>query len=239
MCSAALVACSDSGSDEDQPTIAPPDPAETTTTVMNADGTPPARTSYVAQVNGDIEVWKEADSAESTTLKASDESSGTITFLVVDRRTDGWLEVELPGPPAGSKGFVREDDVFLSRHRFRIEVSLGAHEIIVYTGPLQAVRAPVSLGPDVPEAGTSTYIKELLAPEFMNIYGSPVYGLAGAENSPEDFKAGQGVLAIHPVDVSTLGGPAVAGSIGIDPAVLARLTSGMTLPLGTPVDIVE
>ncbi|HEY8546541.1 MAG TPA: L,D-transpeptidase [Acidimicrobiales bacterium] len=235
----ALVACSDSGDDEASAPRIAPESAETTTTTLEADGTPPPRTSYVAQVNEEIEVWEEANSADSTTLSPDGETSDMLTFLVVDRRDDGWLEVLLPGPPVGSKGFVREEDVFLSRHRFRIEVSISRNELLVYAGPLEAVRAPAALGPDTPPAGTATYVKELLAPEFMNIYGSPVYGLAGFTNSPEEFKAGSGVAAIHPVDVSTLGRPAPAGSIGIDPAVLERLTSGMMLPLGTPVDIVE
>jgi hypothetical protein len=234
-----LPACSGGGSDDaDGPTIAP-EPAETTTTTVNADGTPPPRTSYVAQVSEDVEVWEEANSADSTTLSPDGESSDLLTFLVIDRRDDGWLEVLLPTPPAGSKGFVQEEDVFLSRHRYRIEVSRSSNEIIVYAGPLVAVRAPVALGPDAPAAGTSTFVKELLAPEFMNNYGSPVYGLAGSANTPEALKTGTGVVAIHPVDVSTLGRPAPAGSIGVDPDVIARLSSGMALPLGTPVDIVD
>jgi hypothetical protein len=234
-----LAACSESSPDDASgPSIAP-ESADATTTTVAEDGTPPPRTSYVAQVNGEVEVWEEANSSESTTLASEDETSETLTFLVVDRRDDGWLEVLLPGPPIGSKGFIKEDDVFLSRHRFRIEVSRSTNEMTVFAGPLEAVRAPVALGPDTPAAGTSTYVKELLAPEFMNIYGSPVYGLAGAANTPEELKAGTGVVAIHPVEVSTLGRPAPAGSIGVDPALIARLTSGMTLPLGTPVDIVE
>lgn len=232
-------ACSESSPDDASgPSIAP-ESADSTTTTTAADGTPPARTSYVAQVNGEVEVWEEANSSESTTLTPDGETSDSLTFLVIDRRDDGWLEVLLPGPPLGSKGFIKEEGIFLSRHRFRIEVSLSANEMVVFAGPLEAVRAPVALGPDAPAAGTSTYVKELLAPEFMNIYGSPVYGLAGAANTPEEFKAGTGVVAIHPVEVSTLGRPAPAGSIGVDPALIARLTSGMTLPLGTPVDIIE
>jgi hypothetical protein len=235
---ATVAACSDDDPPASGPTIAPA-ASETTTTTMGADGTPPPRTSYVAQVRGKVKVWKTANSSESTTLSSSDEGSQLLTFLVVDRRDDGWLEVLLPTPPAGGTGFIQEKDVFLSRHRFRIEVSRSKNEMIVYAGPLEALKTPVALGPDAPPAGTATYIKELRAPEFMNIYGSPVYGLAGAANKPEDFKAGKGVVAIHPVDVSTLGRPVPAGSIGVDPGVLARLTSGMTLPLGTPVDVVD
>jgi len=233
----ALVSCS-SDEPSEGPTIAPEHSATTSTTI-GADGAPPPRTSYVAQVRGKIKVWEHANSSDSTTLSSEHEGSDLVTFLVLDRRDDGWLEVLLPTSPAGTQGFVQEKDIFLSRHRYRIEISSSKHEMRVYAGPLEAVKAPVALGPDAPAAGTATFIKELLAPEFVNLYGSPVYGLAGADNSPEDFKAGTGVLAIHSVDVAALGKPAGAGSIGVDPAVLARLTSGMTLPLGTPVDIIE
>jgi len=233
----ALVSCS---SDEPSggPTIAP-EYSATTSTTIGADGAPPPRTSYVAQVRGDVEVWEHANSSDSTTLSSDQEGSDLVTFLVTDRRDDGWLEVLLPTSPAGTQGFVQEEDIFLSRHRYRIEISRSTFEMRVYAGPLEAVKTPVALGPDAPAAGTSTFIKELLAPEFMNLYGSPVYGLAGADNSPEDFKAGTGVLAIHPVGVAALGKAAASGSIGVDPAILARLTSGMTLPLGTPVDFIE
>ena len=99
--------------------------------------------------------------------------------------------------------------------------------------------ASQSAGRSVAPAGTATFIKELRGPEFQNIYGSPVYGLAGAANTAEEFKEGKGVLAIHPVELAALGKPATAGCIGVDPALLTRFTVELSLPLGTPVDIVE
>lgn len=232
----ALAACS-GGDEEDQPTIAP-ESADSTTTTIAADGTPPARLSYVAQARGKLQVWKQANSADKTELSSDDEGSDLLTFLVLDRRNDGWLEVILPTKPLDT-GFVREADVVLTRHRYRLEISLSRRELAVYAGPVEAARSKVALGPDVPPAGTATFIKELRAPEFMSLYGSPVYGLAGAANTAADFKAGKGVVAIHPVEVATLGTTTTMGSIGIDPTLLNRLTTELTLPLGTPVDIVE
>lgn len=238
--SVALVACSESEEPEGtEPRIAPESSADATTTTIGTDGVPPPRTTHVAQARGEIEVWKTANSSESSTLDSADEGSELVTFVVLDRRDDGWLEVLLPTSPAGSKGFVQEEDVVLTRHRYRIEISRSRFEMIVYAGPLEALRTPVALGPDAPAAGTATFIKELRAPEFMNLYGSPVYGLAGAANTAEEFKAGRGVVAIHPVEVGLLGKAAPGGSVGVDPDALVRMTSGMTLPLGTPVDIVD
>jgi hypothetical protein len=232
----ALAACSKDGS-EDQPRIAPESSA-TTSTTTGADGTPAARTSYVAQARGEIKVWEHAATADTTTLSSNDEGSDLLTFLVIDRRNDGWLEVILPTEPLAT-GFLREDDVVLTRHRYRIEVSVSRREIILYAGAVEAAKSKVALGPDAPAAGTATFIKELRAPEFMTLYGSPVYGLAGAANTAEEFKTGKGVTALHPVEPATLGTTTPAGSIGLDPALLTRFTTELTLPLGTPVDIIE
>ena len=236
--SAALVACSGSGGDP-APTISPESAAESTTTTTLPDGSTPSRVTLVAQSNGKVRVWKEANSADSITLNAADQGSKLLTFLVVDQRDDGWLEVLLPGAPVGSKGFIQAKDVQVSRHRYRIEVSLSKHEIKLFAGQLEAAKSTVALGPDVPPAGTETFIKELRGPEFMTLYGSPIFGLAGASNSAKDIKAGKDVLAIHPVAVASLGKTTPTGSIGVDPALMTRMTASLILPLGTPVDIVE
>jgi hypothetical protein len=236
--SAALVACSGSAGDN-EPTISPESVAESTTTTTLPDGSAPSRTSLVAQSNGKVKVWKEANSADSVTLDSADQGSKLLTFLVIDQRDDGWLEVLLPGGPVGSKGFIRAKDVEMSRHRYRIEVSLSKHEFKLFAGQLEAAKSKVALGPDVPPAGTETFIKELRGPEFMTLYGSPLFGLAGASNSAKDIKAGKDVLAIHPVAVTSLGKTTPTGSIGVDPALMKRMTTSLILPLGTPVDIVE
>jgi hypothetical protein len=234
----ALVGCSDSSGSGNEPTISPESAAVTTTTTK-PDGTVPARTSLVAQARGKVKVWKEANSSDATTLASSDEGSGLLTFLVVKKRDDGWLQVELPTPPLGSTGFIRAKDVVLTRHRYRIEVSRGKHELTLFAGQLEAASSKVALGPDAPPAGTETFIKELRGPEFMTLYGSPFFGLAGARNTPEQIKAGSKVVAIHPVAVGTLGTSTATGSIGVDPALMKRLTTTLVLPLGTPVDIVQ
>jgi hypothetical protein len=235
----ALTACTDSGgNDSNEPTISPESAAPTTTTTM-PDGSVPSRTTTVAQARGKVKVWKEANSADYTTLSSNDEGSGLLTFVVIKKRNDGWLEVELPTAPMGSKGFVHEKDMVLTRHRYRIEVSRSKHELRLFAGQLEAATSKVALGPDVPPAGTETYIKELRGPEFMTLYGSPFFGLAGAPNTAKQVKAGSKVVAIHPEAVANLGKTVPTGSIGVDPALMTRLTTTLILPLGTPVDIIE
>jgi hypothetical protein len=197
----------------------------------------------VAQaIESQIKVWDKPGKPDDfvTKLKASDETSGIVTFLVEERRDDGWLKVELPTAPAGTSGFVLERDVVLTRHRYRIEISRRAHKLVVFAGGVEAFDEKVAIGPDTPPAGTDTYIKEVLLPPAGSVYDPQAYtyGLAGAANSKQEFADGSGVVAIHAVaDPATLGADSPTGSIGMDPAVLKRLYENVGLPLGTPVAI--
>jgi hypothetical protein len=199
----------------------------------------------VAQASEDeINVWDEPGEPDAftKTLKAADETSGIVTFLVQERKADGWLEVQLPGPPVGSTGFILERDVVLTRHRYDIEISRGGHTLRVLASGVEAFNERVAIGPDTPPAGTSTYIKEVLLPPPGSVYDPQAYtyGLAGATNSKQQFADGAGVVAIHAVaDPATLGGDAPTGAVGMDRAILERLYEGIGLPLGTPVEIVD
>jgi hypothetical protein len=199
----------------------------------------------VAQsIDAQIHVWDEPGEPDdfARTLKAADETSGILTFLVEERRSDGWLKVRLPGPPVGSTGYVVEGDVVLTRHRYDIGISRSAHTLEVVANGVTAFEEQVTIGPDTPPAGTSTYIKEVLLPPQGSVYDGQAYtyGLAGGTNSPQQFADGRGVIAIHAVfDPATLGHDAPNGAIGMDRGVLERLYENIKLPLGTPVTITE
>jgi hypothetical protein len=210
-----------------------PEPSSTSDTVGGS-------AQLVAQSAGQVEVWEAADEdAASHMLSASTEPSQTLTFLVLEMVDDGWLEVQLPAPPPGTTGFVRTDDVDLSRHRYAIEVSRGEHTMTVLAGGVEAIVEPVAIGPDAPPAGTATYIKELLIPPDGTPYGGHVYGLAGWSNTEQQFGAGAGVVAIHGAAPAALGTDTLTGAIGTDPDVLTRLVDRVGLPLGTPVSITD
>lgn len=224
-------------SDLPETTISLPE-SRTPTTVVDG-------TFLVAQAaEAEIHVWDEPGEPEefTQTLSAVDETSGILTFLVQERRADGWLKVNLPGPPVGSTGFILEGDVVLTRHRYGIEVSRSQHRLTVHANGVETFNEQVAIGPDTPAAGTSTYIKEVLLAPPGSVYNPQTYtyGLAGAANSPQEFADGRGVLAIHAVaDRATLGHDAPFGAIGMDPEVLSRLYENIGLPLGTPVEIAE
>jgi hypothetical protein len=176
---------------------------------------------------------------ELATLSAPDAVSGRIVCLVVQQVGD-WVEVELPSGPAGRTGWVRRDDVALSRHRFRIEVARGARTLTLYTGSVVALSTPVALGPDAPAAGERRFVTELVQPaDPAGVYGAYAYGLSGAPNDVAAYASGQGVVAVHGVaDGTTLGTDTAAGSIGVAPEIMSRMADTIGLPLGTPVDVV-
>jgi hypothetical protein len=247
---AALTAAACSGGDDDtaaEDTSA--DSIEASTTIS----LPESRPSVIDEngsflvgqsIDAEIHVWDEPGDPDdyTRTLSAVDETSGVLTFLVEERRTDGWLKVRLPGPPLGDQGYVVQGDVVLTRHRYAIEVSRSTHTLKVIASGVDAFSEPVAIGPDTPPAGTSTYVKEVLLAPQGSVYDAQAYtyGLAGAANTPQQFADGSGVVAIHAVlDPATLGHDAPAGAIGMDRNVLERLYENIKLPVGTPVTITE
>lgn len=182
----------------------------------------------------------DADADELVTLSTDDQASGKVVCLVVQQVGD-WVEVHLPEGPADRTGWVERDDVALSRHRFRIEVSQSEHALTLYTGDTVALSAPVALGPDAPDVGEDLYIKELVQPPVPDgTYRTYAYGLSGSQNDLAAFTAGRGVVAVHGVgDPTALGTDVPAGSIGVGTDIVTRLVDTIGLPLGTPVDVVE
>ena len=182
----------------------------------------------------------QAGADEVVTLSAADEVSGKIVCLVV-QQIGSWVQVELPTGEGERRGWVARDDVTLSKHRFRIEVSLSDHTMTLYTGQLAAFTAPVGLGPDAPEAGESLFIKDLVkTPDPTSPYGEYAYGLSGSDNDLNAFTTGNGVVAVHgTADPSGLGGDVRYGSIAVGTEYVTRMVDTIGLPLGTPVEIVE
>lgn len=182
----------------------------------------------------------QAEADEVVTLSAADEVSGKIVCLVV-QQIGSWVQVELPSGEGERRGWVARDDVTLSKHRFRIEVSLSDHSMTLYTGRLAAFTAPVGLGPDAPEAGESLFIKDLVkTPDPTSPYGEYAYGLSGSDNDRDAFITGNGVVAVHgTADPSGLGDDVRYGSIAVGAEYVTRMVDTIGLPLGTPVEIVE
>lgn len=237
-------------SGEDDPDLAAPPDSETTAGTGGLDETTTAdsapaddATTLVAQARGEsIGVWSsptEDDEADRT-IRAADEASGQIVLLVKQELGPTWVEVYLPTAPSGSTGWVKRDDLTLSRHRFRIEVSRSTHTLTVYAGDVVALETPVAIGSsDAPPVGSGLFIKDLIeTPDAAGPYGRYTYGLSGSSNRIEDFEAGAGVVGIHGTDdEGSLGDDVPTGSVAIRADALDRLVGSIGLPLGTPVEI--
>jgi hypothetical protein len=176
---------------------------------------------------------------ELVTLRADEQVSGKITCLVVQQVGD-WVEIELP-VEFERRGWVHRDDVAISRHDFRIEVSRGEHELTLTMGDETALTEPVALGPDAPAEGSDLFVTELIEPpDDAPVYRRYAYGLSGSTNDLAGFRADEGVVAVHGVaDAERLGGDVDKGSIGVGTDVVATMVDAFGLPLGTPVTVVE
>jgi len=230
------------GCSADEPEIAVPPSDDRPRSNEADDGADDA--VLVAASSEDLQVWGSPDDDVPAveTLRVDRQISGEVVSVVVGERGRDWLEVELPTAPVGHTGWIKRADVTLSRHRFRIEVSLSDHTLTLHTGQAEALSARVAIGTaDTPEPGTTLFIKDLVKPPNPSgPYSRYAYGLSGTANDVAAFRAGRGVVAIHGVaDPSTLGRDVPTGSIAVAPDVMTRMVETYGLPLGTPVDVVE
>jgi hypothetical protein len=197
---------------------------------------------HVAQANGPTLVVREAaqsDADELLTLSADDQVGGVVVCVVV-QQVGNWVEVRLPSGAVDRTGWVDRDDVALSQHRFRIEVSRSERTLTLTVAGTVTLTAPVAIGPDAPVVGEHLFVKELVRPpDPAGPFGPYAYGLSGSDNRLDDFLTGVGVVAVHGTpDAAALGTDARTGSIAVGTDVITRMVDEIGLPLGTPVDIV-
>jgi hypothetical protein len=214
-------------------------PSSGTTTATAPPGA--ERPQLVASALGaTVDVWESPSEspAPERTLAASDEASGMIVLLVKQQLGPTWIEVYLPTAPAGTTGWVRQDQVSVSQHGYRIVVSRSAHTLTLYEFTDARLVAPVSIGAtDAPAAAAGLYVKDLVeTPSPDGPYGRYAYGLSGSGNRLEQFDAGAGVVAIHGLpDGTEAGGDVATGSLGVDEEALHQMVTEIGVPLGTPV----
>ncbi len=213
-------------------------------TTIPSEGSEEAKASEVAEAKSDpIAVYPDAtDDIPARQITAEEATSAPDVPLVflVKRHSRDRVEVYMPTAPAGSTGWLREEDVNLSRVSFRIEISLASHRLRVFDAERSLVDEPTAVGgTDRPTAGTTYYLKELLRPPDQGgPYGRYAYVFSGASTSVASFTTGKGMIGIHGTkDPSSIGEDMPSGSIGIESDVLTRLIDEIGLPLGTPVTV--
>ncbi|MEZ5380386.1 MAG: L,D-transpeptidase [Microthrixaceae bacterium] len=212
-----------------------------------AEGVPDWR-SYVATAKaelGAVPVFDAVGGAQQAIVEDRSSEGFPAVFLVreldVDDAPDGevWHEVWLPIRPNGSHGFVRDDDVTLSYHDYRLSVDLSDHEVRLYTAGVLTETYLAGVGTDrTPTPGGTFYTKELLRPTNRGgPYGTHAYGLSGFSNTLTQFAGSDGVVGLHGTDdPDSVGKDVSAGCIRLQNADIDELVD--RLPLGVPVDIV-
>lgn len=150
----------------------------------------------------------------------------------------GWLPVLLPMRPNGSVGWIRIDEVELTRNPYRIEVDVDDFTLTVYREEDVFFRTVVGIGEgETPTPHGSFYLTDLLRPSDPDgIYGPYAYGLSGFSESLTSFNGGAGVIGIHGTnEPSALGARVSHGCIRVANTAITEMAT--FLPLGTPVEI--
>ena len=201
---------------------------------------PSAQSTLVARANGaSIAVFESPGAPDpKLRLRSPNEYGAPAVFLVKKRQPD-WLEVLLPIRPNGSRGWIRQSDVSLASHPFRIKVELGAHRITVWNENKVFLQEPVGVGrADAPTPGGEYFLTVLLRPPDPNgPYGHYAFGLSGYSEVYKSFAGGPGALGLHGTnDPSGLGKDVSAGCIRMSNEGITKLAA--VLPLGTPLEIV-
>ena len=194
--------------------------------------------SIVATARPDqIEIFDIPDGQIIEVMDSPTPTNGPLVFLTLTNASE-WHEVLLPIRPNGSRGWVRNSDVDLAAHNFRIQVDLEDFRCRVFERGVPIFDAVAGVAAEnTPTPGGSYYLTELIAPEIPDtVYGSFAYGLSGFSEVFETFEGGPGQLGIHGTsDPATLGTPVSAGCIRLHNDDVARLVT--YLPLGVPVEV--
>lgn len=161
------------------------------------------------------------------------------TFLVRARR-DGWLRALLPMEPNGSEGWIRERDVRVSEHPYRIEVDLGERRLTAYRGQSVVLREHVAVGTSATPTPDGLFFTTLLVrpDDPSGPYGPFAYGLSAYSEVLDTFAGGDGQVAIHGTNTPwAIGQAASHGCIRLRNEAISKLAR--ILPLGTPVRITK
>ena len=196
--------------------------------------------SFVAAARGRSLAVFRTPAARSPFLRlANPDEFGAPRVLLVRRLTAGWAQVYLPVRPNLSTGWVPIGAVLLRRDGYRVVVRERRHLLTLWHDDRLAMRARIGVGGALtPTPPGRYYVTQVLQPPPGGPFGPYALGLSGHSNVLRSFGGGDGQLAIHGTnDPSSIGHDVSHGCIHLDDAAVTRLA--LTLPLGTPVQIVR
>jgi lipoprotein-anchoring transpeptidase ErfK/SrfK len=165
--------------------------------------------------------------------------SAEVLAVVGSPDAAGWVQVELPIRPNGSRGWIRTAGVVFSQTSYQVVVNVQADAVTVTDAGHLVLTTPAAVGkPSTPTPVGHTYLWELIRPDNPDgAYGPYIFGLALFSDTYAVFNGGDAQIGIHGQDEpSSVGHPESHGCVRLGNDVISRL-AGM-LPLGTPVTIV-
>ncbi len=196
--------------------------------------------SVIATAKGDwVDVYRNpADPNTSLRLIKGRSVAGPVVLMAVGADGD-FVRVAIPLRPNGTLGWVRRSDVTLIRSAFRVEVDLSTNTMTVFDGQKVSLRASIAAG----TGGTPTprglfFLKEVVPQAPGGALGPYAFGLSGFSDVLTSFGGGEGVIGIHGTNApGKLGSNVSHGCVRVDNVTITKMAR--SLPLGTPVEIIE
>lgn len=164
-----------------------------------------------------------------------------LSEVVTDASGQGWVRVRLPERPNRSSGFVRTSEVTLGATSMRIVVRIGARSVELWKGGRRIGRYRAAVGTSGTPTPTGMFAIQDPVPSLgaqRGYLGPYILTLTAYSPVLTSFMGGNGLVAIHGTNASSLLGQAVShGCIRISNEAVSRLYT-IARP-GVPVEIVR
>jgi L,D-transpeptidase catalytic domain len=186
-----------------------------------------------------VQIYDEAGSEQPVEALYSTTYFGSPTTLPVVQRGGDWLKVMLPTRPNGSEGWIHAADAKLSTVVDYVRVDLGERRLVWVHDGVVALDTTVAVGaPSSPTPTGSFFVTDLLPQDPRGPYGAWIVGLDAHSEVMSTFEGGDARIGIHGTnDPASIGQATSSGCVRVDATSLDRLAR--SLPLGTPVDIIQ
>ncbi len=231
----ALVSCTTAGNESDSSGPSPRKPSPSTP----GEDTPTRRGSGPSEViRSDVQLtaYEQPDSASPSRTLPPTTSFGSPTVLLGTDRTDGWIQVLVPGRPVGATLWLPIEGLDIETITSEIRVDLSDRSLALVENGEVILETPIAVGTaDAPTpTGRFSVTDKLQSPEPDGAYGPFALGLSARSEVVTEFAGGDGQIGIHGTDDPTsIGQPASHGCLRVPNEVIAELNR--RLPLGTPV----
>ena len=235
----------------ERPSLGPPGPAISSTTLTSTTTTAPTKAplgpdsllGYIATPNATPVVRAEPrDNSLAIAIPKKTEAGAPTTFAVIGSpaaEAGGWLQVLLPTRPNGTTAWVPASSVKITKTNLRIFVDLNARALRVERAGQEVLARQIAIGSSAnPTPVGASYVTELIDNnEPAGAYGPYAFGLALHSDTLSEFGGGDGQVGIHGTNQPKLIGQAVShGCVRLTNADVVKLV-GLDLPLGVPVFI--